>query len=100
MVVLTAVLFCRMAYILQHPTTLRGHDYHKIEENGKSSVGHGHSRSLRCSHGITSIRAAFIHVLGDLLQSLGVMVASIVIYIKVNVLWFVVNYSLLFFVVY
>ncbi|XP_062857262.1 zinc transporter 2 [Trichomycterus rosablanca] len=72
-----------MAYILHYPTTRHGQDsdYHKIDENGKSSVGHGHSHSFLCSHGNTSIRAAFIHVLGDLLQSLGVMVAAIIIYI-------------------
>lgn len=31
-----------------------------------------------------NVRAAFIHVIGDLLQSLGVMVAAMVIYFKVN----------------
>ncbi|XP_051511791.1 zinc transporter 2-like [Myxocyprinus asiaticus] len=73
-----------MAYILHHSTTFHSHGsgYHKIDENGMSPVGHGHSHSLLGSHGNTSVRAAFIHVLGDLLQSFGVMVAAIIIYFR------------------
>uniref|UniRef100_A0AAY4BRN3 Probable proton-coupled zinc antiporter SLC30A3 n=1 Tax=Denticeps clupeoides TaxID=299321 RepID=A0AAY4BRN3_9TELE len=58
-----------MAYILHHSTTFHAH-------------GHGHSHGLLGSHGNTSVRAAFIHVLGDLLQSVGVMVAAIIIYFR------------------
>ncbi|XP_055041542.2 zinc transporter 2 isoform X2 [Misgurnus anguillicaudatus] len=73
-----------MAYILHHSTTFHGHGsgYHKIDDNGMSPMGHGHSHSLLGSHGNTSVRAAFIHVLGDLLQSFGVMVAAIIIYFR------------------
>nr|WLQ25299.1 solute carrier family 30 member 2 [Ctenopharyngodon idella] len=73
-----------MAYILHHSTTFHSHGsgYHKIDENGISPVGHGHSHSLLGNHGNTSVRAAFIHVLGDLLQSFGVMVAAIIIYFR------------------
>ncbi|KAI4893407.1 hypothetical protein NFI96_033625 [Prochilodus magdalenae] len=73
-----------MAYILHHSTTFHAHGsgYHKIDENGMSPVGHGHSHSLLGGHGNTSVRAAFIHVLGDLLQSFGVMVAAIIIYFR------------------
>ncbi|KAG9282560.1 zinc transporter 2 [Astyanax mexicanus] len=73
-----------MAYILHHSTTFHGHGsgYHKIDENGMSPVGHGHSHSLLSGHGNTSVRAAFIHVLGDLLQSFGVLVAAIIIYFR------------------
>ncbi|TSL47648.1 Zinc transporter 2 [Bagarius yarrelli] len=73
-----------MAYILHHSTNFHGNGsgYHKITENGMSPVGHGHSHSLLGSHGNTSVRAAFIHVLGDLLQSFGVMMAAIVIYLR------------------
>lgn len=76
----------RMAYILHHSTTFHSHGsgYHKIDENGMSPVGHGHSHSLLGSHGNTSVRAAFIHVLGDLLQSFGVMVAAMIIFLRVN----------------
>uniref|UniRef100_A0A3B4AJW6 Probable proton-coupled zinc antiporter SLC30A3 n=1 Tax=Periophthalmus magnuspinnatus TaxID=409849 RepID=A0A3B4AJW6_9GOBI len=52
-----------MAYILHHSTSFHAH----------GSGGHSN----------TSVRAAFIHVLGDLLQSIGVMVAAIIIYFRV-----------------
>ncbi|XP_062863732.1 proton-coupled zinc antiporter SLC30A2-like [Trichomycterus rosablanca] len=42
----------------------------------QSPVSHGHCHN----HSSTSVRAAFIHVLGDLLQSLGVLLAATVIY--------------------
>ncbi|NP_001038485.1 zinc transporter 2 [Danio rerio] len=61
---------------------IHGSGYHKIDESGMSPVGHGHSHSLLGNHGNTSVRAAFIHVLGDLLQSFGVMVAAIIIYFR------------------
>ncbi|XP_072465509.1 proton-coupled zinc antiporter SLC30A2 isoform X4 [Notamacropus eugenii] len=52
--------------------------------------GHGHGHSHGHSHGTSSkqeeqnpsVRAAFIHVVGDLLQSLGVLVAAYVLYYK------------------
>merc|ERR550539_663177 len=34
-----------------------------------------------------NIRAAFIHVLGDLLQSVGVLISSIIIKFKPNYMW-------------
>lgn len=39
--------------------------------------GHGHSENM-------NVRAAFIHVLGDVLQSIGVFCAAIIIYFKPN----------------
>ncbi|XP_024856485.1 proton-coupled zinc antiporter SLC30A2 isoform X1 [Bos taurus] len=50
--------------------------------------GHGHSRNPEHSHnasqeqGSPSVRAAFIHVIGDFLQSLGVLVAAFILYFK------------------
>lgn len=74
-----------MAYILHHSTTFSAHatGYHKMDESGQSPLGHGHSHMLG-SHDNTSVRAAFIHVVGDLLQSIGVMVAAIIIYFWVG----------------
>ncbi|XP_037541589.1 zinc transporter 2 [Nematolebias whitei] len=73
-----------MAYILHHSTTLHPHGsgYHQIDEDGQSPVSHGHSHALLGGHGNTSVRAAFIHVVGDLLQSIGVVVAATVIYFR------------------
>ncbi|XP_071779282.1 zinc transporter 2 [Centroberyx gerrardi] len=73
-----------MAYILHHSTTFHAHGagYHQIDEDGQSPVAHGHSHTLLGGHGNTSVRAAFIHVVGDLLQSVGVMVAATIIYFR------------------
>ena len=55
-----------------------------------SSHGHAHSHGLAPQHGPhggqgnTSVRAAFIHVVGDLLQSVGVLVAAITIHFWVG----------------
>lgn len=76
-----AELLCfplRMAFVLhqagpQHSHGSRGAEYAPLEE------GPGEHLPL----GNTSVRAAFVHVLGDLLQSLGVLAASILIYFKV-----------------
>lgn len=75
-----------MAYILHHSTTFHAHGrgYHHINENGENPVGHGHAHTLLGGHGNTSVRAAFIHVVGDLLQSVGVMVAATIIYFRVR----------------
>uniref|UniRef100_A0A8C5M269 Proton-coupled zinc antiporter SLC30A2 n=1 Tax=Leptobrachium leishanense TaxID=445787 RepID=A0A8C5M269_9ANUR len=54
-------------------------------------TGHGHSHGAGNSHAHShssgehhnpSVRAAFIHVVGDLLQSVGVLIAAYVIYFK------------------
>ncbi|CAK6981195.1 LOW QUALITY PROTEIN: zinc transporter 2 [Scomber scombrus] len=73
-----------MAYILHHSTTFHAHGsgYHHIDEDGHSPVSHGHSHALLGGHSNTSVRAAFIHVVGDLLQSVGVTVAAIIIYFR------------------
>ncbi|KAF6111465.1 solute carrier family 30 member 2 [Phyllostomus discolor] len=50
--------------------------------------GHGHSHNHGQSHdtsqqqGNPSVRAAFIHVIGDLLQSVGILVAAYILYFK------------------
>uniref|UniRef100_A0A8C5M7U9 Probable proton-coupled zinc antiporter SLC30A3 n=1 Tax=Leptobrachium leishanense TaxID=445787 RepID=A0A8C5M7U9_9ANUR len=70
-----------MAYILHQSTTLHGHSH----GSGYEKIGESPTTGLLTHlgpHGNTSVRAAFIHVIGDLLQSIGVMVAAIVIYFK------------------
>ncbi|XP_054584433.1 probable proton-coupled zinc antiporter SLC30A3 isoform X2 [Eptesicus fuscus] len=56
----------------QHSHGSRGAEYAPLEE--------GSGEHLPLVN--TSVRAAFVHVLGDLLQSLGVLAASILIYFK------------------
>ncbi|KAM9355842.1 zinc transporter 2 [Pholidichthys leucotaenia] len=72
-----------MAYILHHSTTFHTHGsgYHQIDEDGQT-VSHVPAPTLLGAHSNTSVRAAFIHVLGDLLQSIGVLVAATIIYFR------------------
>lgn len=44
---------------------------------------HSHENSDPKSANI-NVRAAYIHVLGDIIQSLGVLIAAIVVYFKVS----------------
>ncbi|CAG13210.1 unnamed protein product [Tetraodon nigroviridis] len=53
----------------------------------QSGVSHGdghrpkqHQQQGRCNHGNASVRAAFVHVVGDLVQSVGVLLAAVVIH--------------------
>ncbi|XP_075440403.1 proton-coupled zinc antiporter SLC30A2-like, partial [Ascaphus truei] len=70
-----------MAYILHQSTMFHGHNHGSgYEKIGDSPIG---DLALHTGpHGNTSVRAAFIHVVGDLLQSIGVLVAAIVIFFK------------------
>lgn len=43
--------------------------------------GHSHGHGGGDSHGDVNVRAAFIHVLGDCLQSVGVIVAAVIIWV-------------------
>ncbi|NXU22559.1 ZNT3 protein, partial [Thalassarche chlororhynchos] len=66
-----------MAYILhQSPAGHGTEGYKQLESTG------GCLRSHAPLPGSTSVRAAFVHVVGDLLQSVGVLVAATIIYFK------------------
>ncbi|NXX10269.1 ZNT3 protein, partial [Podargus strigoides] len=68
-----------MAYILHQSPAGHGHGaggYEQLESAG------GCLPSRAPLPGSTSVRAAFVHVVGDLLQSVGVLVAATIIYFK------------------
>ncbi|KAM9195889.1 putative proton-coupled zinc antiporter SLC30A3 [Mergus octosetaceus] len=68
-----------MAYILHQAPAIHGHSaggYEQLESAGGCLPGHAPLP------GSTSVRAAFVHVVGDLLQSIGVLVAATIIYFK------------------
>ncbi|XP_010000075.1 PREDICTED: zinc transporter 3 [Chaetura pelagica] len=68
-----------MAYILHQSPAGHGHStggYEQLESTGGCLPGHAPLP------GSTSVRAAFVHVVGDLLQSIGVLVAATIIYFK------------------
>ena len=60
-----------------------GHS-HSHEELGHSSDSHGSSH--KNSENL-NVRAAFIHVIGDFIQSLGVLIAATVIYFYPHLQW-------------
>ncbi|XP_075606303.1 putative proton-coupled zinc antiporter SLC30A3 [Balearica regulorum gibbericeps] len=68
-----------MAYILHQSPASHGHGtggYEQLESAGGCGPSHAPLP------GSTSVRAAFVHVVGDLLQSVGVLVAATIIYFK------------------
>ncbi|NWW98576.1 ZNT3 protein, partial [Caloenas nicobarica] len=68
-----------MAHILHQSPAGHGHGaggYEQLESAGGCLPSHAPLP------GSTSVRAAFVHVVGDLLQSLGVLVAATIIYFK------------------
>ncbi|RMB94047.1 hypothetical protein DUI87_29500 [Hirundo rustica rustica] len=69
-----------MAYILHQSPAGHGHGTGAYEQL-ESSVSCQPCRSPL--PGSTSVRAAFVHVVGDLLQSVSVLVAATIIYFKV-----------------
>ena len=60
------------------------HHDHSHEELGHSSDSHASSH--RNSENL-NVRAAFIHVIGDFIQSLGVLIAATVIFFYPNLQW-------------
>ncbi|XP_029568689.1 zinc transporter 2 isoform X2 [Salmo trutta] len=68
-----------MALILHQSNHSHGPSYHRPHDN-TVNLSHGHSHGLPGGHGNTSVRAAFIHAVGDLLQSLGVLLAATIIH--------------------
>jgi len=55
-------------------------EFHSKNADSKSeSEGHGHSHSPKVEN--VNVKAAFIHVLGDSLQSLGVITAAVIVWV-------------------
>ena len=66
-------------------TDLSKHKDSKIEEERRNSSGRLKWRPLKKHRHLDNInvRAAFIHVIGDLIQSIGVVIAGYIIWFKV-----------------
>lgn len=59
-----------------HGGGVHSHGRKDVESSGHSHHGHSHAKTQEN----INVRAAFVHVLGDFLQSLGVFIAAIIIY--------------------
>ncbi len=57
-----------------------GHSHGPAAASNSQSAGSGQQRQ----HGSLAVRAAFIHALGDLLQSVGVLIAAYIVRFKVR----------------
>ncbi|NXG65056.1 ZNT3 protein, partial [Hemiprocne comata] len=74
-----------MAYILHQSPAGHGHStgaYKPLESTGGRLPSRAPLPGCAPLPGSTSVRAAFVHVVGDLLQSVGVLVAATIIYFK------------------
>lgn len=56
---------------------------HQHSHSHGGVASHSHEASGQSSANI-NVRAAYIHVLGDIIQSLGVLVAAVIVYCKVS----------------
>lgn len=61
----------------QHGHSHGGHSHGDIEIANDDDLKEEHSKKN------INVRAAFIHVLGDFIQSIGVLIAALIIYFKV-----------------
>ncbi|XP_077186171.1 putative proton-coupled zinc antiporter SLC30A3 [Paroedura picta] len=68
-----------MAYLLHQSGSPHSHG---PSTGGYERIGDSPCGATIPTHSNTSVRAAFVHVVGDLLQSIGVFVAATVIYFK------------------
>lgn len=59
------------------------HGGHSHDSESQSLLSHGHSSHTVHDVENINVRAAFIHVVGDFVQSVGVFIAALVIYFKV-----------------
>lgn len=67
-----------MGFLLNQSGHLHSHSHGPSQPAHSHSHGHGHQRG----HGSLAVRAAFIHALGDLVQSIGVLIAAYVVRFK------------------
>ncbi|XP_076605169.1 proton-coupled zinc antiporter SLC30A2-like [Chaetodon auriga] len=70
-----------MVLILHQSGASHGHS-HSFPTGWQQRDKHHHDHSHGHGHGNASVRAAFIHVVGDLLQSVGVLLAATIIHIR------------------
>ncbi|XP_018424056.1 PREDICTED: zinc transporter 4 [Nanorana parkeri] len=76
MLITAAYLVKRMGFLLNQAGHPHSHSHSHSAPTGSSPSPHGHS------HGSLAVRAAFVHALGDLAQSVGVLIAAYIIRFK------------------
>lgn len=73
-----------MGFLLNQSGHLHSHSHGPlpVPPSNSSSTSLGHSHVHTHTHGSLAVRAAFVHALGDLVQSIGVLVAAYIIRFK------------------
>jgi zinc transporter 2 len=62
---------------------LESQQIHKINVNESKELSAGKKKEKNSDKSNINLRAAAIHVIGDLIQSIGILIAAIIIYFKV-----------------
>ncbi|KAG5270631.1 hypothetical protein AALO_G00194830 [Alosa alosa] len=71
-----------MGFLLNQTGHLHSHSHGAPQPSQAHGHGHGHGHGHQRGHGSLAVRAAFIHALGDLVQSIGVLIAAYVVRFK------------------
>ncbi|ORZ38131.1 cation efflux family-domain-containing protein [Catenaria anguillulae PL171] len=58
------------------------HGHSHSHSHSDAEAGHSHSHSHGHSHDNVNLRAAIIHIIGDIVQSVGVIISSLIIYFR------------------
>ncbi|XP_005307331.2 zinc transporter 4 [Trachemys scripta elegans] len=67
-----------MGFLLNQSGHLHSHSHSQVPASNTPNTAHGHTQG----HSSLAVRAAFVHALGDLVQSIGVLVAAYIIRFK------------------
>lgn len=71
-----------MGFLLNQNGHIHSHSHGHGHSHGPAAVQSSGSEPQQKSHGSLAVRAAFIHALGDLLQSIGVLIAAYIVRFK------------------
>lgn len=81
---LCSLVSFRMGFLLNQGGHLHSHGHgHSHGSAAASSSQSAASGQQQRQHGSLAVRAAFIHALGDLVQSIGVLIAAYIVRFKV-----------------
>uniref|UniRef100_A0AC35TVG2 Zinc transporter 2 n=1 Tax=Rhabditophanes sp. KR3021 TaxID=114890 RepID=A0AC35TVG2_9BILA len=78
--VVVNIIMGLVLYLGGHAHSHLGGSSHSHEPSAKADSEHGHSHGEKKESGNINIRATLIHVIGDLIQSIGVLIGGLVIW--------------------
>lgn len=78
--IIIVILICRLAFSLEHGN--HGHSHNHNHDHSIIEIDSVNCAKTAHAHEDLNLRAALIHVIGDLVQSVGVLIASGIIWYK------------------